>query len=55
MDLTKDEKETISFLLEKQLKQFKGEEITRDVPLKFLEAEKSYEEFLENLIKKLKD
>ena len=52
MELTKDEKETIRFLLEKQLKQFKGEEIKRDVPLKFLEAEKENEEFLKNLIRK---
>lgn len=54
MELTKDEKETIKFLLERQLKQFKGEEIKRDVPLKFLEAEKENEEFLENLIEKFK-
>ena len=55
MNLTKDEKETILFLLERQLKQFKGEEIKRDVPLKFLEAEEENERFLQNLVKKFKE
>jgi hypothetical protein len=54
MELTKDEKETVKFVLEKHLELFMSEEIKRDVPLKFLQAEEQYEDFLKNLIKKFK-
>ena len=52
MELTKDEKETIKFFLEKNLKELKGEEVTKDSPLSFFAAEEEYKKFLENLIKK---
>ncbi|MBR9700161.1 hypothetical protein GOV09_06905 [Candidatus Woesearchaeota archaeon] len=52
MELTKEEQQTIKFILERQLEQFKKEEVKRDVPINFLEAEKEYEKFLENLLKK---
>jgi hypothetical protein len=55
MELTINEKETLKFLVEEKLKKFKGEEIKRDVPLKFLEAEKEYEDLLKKLLEKFKN
>jgi hypothetical protein len=52
IELSKDEKETIKFILQKHLEEYKKEEVKRDVPLKFLQAEEDYEEWLEKLIKK---
>ena len=52
MDLNKDEKLVIKKLIERQLQFFKGEEVKRDVPIKFLQAEEKNEEFLKNLLKK---
>ena len=52
IELNKDEKETIKFILQQHLEEYKKEEIKRDVPLKFLQAEEKYEEWLEKLIKK---
>ncbi|MFH2028718.1 MAG: hypothetical protein ABIJ08_06260 [Nanoarchaeota archaeon] len=54
MNLTKDEKETIRFLIEKQLKEVENEEVLRDVSPKFLAADVKYDEFLKNLLKKIK-
>jgi hypothetical protein len=52
MELTKDEKQTLRLLVQEKLKEFRGEEIKRDVPVKFLKAEEDYENFLETLLKK---
>ncbi len=54
MQLTKDEKELIRTLIQRQLKEFQGEEVERDVPLNFLQAEKNYESFLMQLLEKFK-
>jgi hypothetical protein len=52
MNLDKDEKLVIKTLIGRQLKFFKGEEVKRDVPLKFLRAEEKNEEFLKKLLGK---
>ncbi len=52
MELTNDEKQLIRFLLEKNLKELKGEEVKKDSSLAFFTAEEEYENFLEKLIKK---
>ncbi|MBD3163598.1 hypothetical protein GF323_00175 [Candidatus Woesearchaeota archaeon] len=52
MELTDDEKIFLKFLLNAKLGELKGQEVGRDAPLDFLKAEKEYEEFLNNLLKK---
>ncbi len=52
MNLTNDEKEMIKNLLIKKLKDFKNQEVTREVPVALLKGEKEFEMFLEQLITK---
>jgi len=52
MNLTDDEKKVIKNILERQLQEFRVDEVKRDVPLQFLHAENEYEKILQDLIKK---
>lgn len=54
MELTKDEKKLIKALLERQLDELKGEEVKKDAPLTFFEAEQEYEKFLNNILRKFR-
>ena len=55
-ELKKEEKEALKYLIRQELKRFKEgekqmEELRPELP--FLAVEETYEEFLENLLKKL--
>lgn len=54
MEITREEAEVIKSIIVKHLEGLRKNEITVDAQLPFLSAEKKYEEFLENLLKKLK-
>ncbi len=53
MELTKTEKDLIKHLIEKELKEFEGEEENIRPPVDFLAAEEKYGVLLKNLLKKL--
>lgn len=55
MALTKNEKDYLKALVKRQLKHFKKEKdiAAEDAQIKFMAAEEQYEQFLENLLKKL--
>jgi len=54
MELTKQEKEIIKFLVEKELRIMVQHEEEIRPPVAFLAAEEKYEIMLKNLLKKLK-
>ena len=54
MELTKQEKELIKFLVKKELKLTEKQEEELRPPIPFLAAQEKYEIVLENLLKKLK-
>ncbi len=54
MELTKQEKEIIKFLVEKELKITEEQEEEIRPPIPFLAAQEKYEIVLEKLLKKLK-
>jgi hypothetical protein len=53
MELTKEEREVLKMLLEKQIKELNWEEVKKDAPLDWFAAEQEYKQFLSNLLKKL--
>ena len=53
MELTKQEKELIKFLVEQELKKVDEQEEDIRPPVGFLAAEEKYEVFLKKLLKKL--
>ena len=53
MEFTKEEKEVLRKIVERELEDIKKDENLRDQPLTILAAEIKYDEFLERLKKKL--